>query len=146
MAEAVRLQGVNNATSLHEAAIPLASFEGLVLPLLRLFRAPTTGNLFGTAFKQLHDVAIARLSRHPQPRLVVSLSNAVTKHIDSHLKPEQPFNVGTMMRTWWYVKALLWIATDHCNECIPLLKSVIKLELGAVSAGGSVMTLIMENS
>ena len=113
---------------------------------LPLGGAKEDNNLFGTAFKWLHDAALERLSRHPQQRLVEALSKAVIERIDRHLKPEQPFNVGTMMRTWWYVKALLWIATDHCNECIPLLKSVIKLELGAVSAGGSVMTLIMENS
>jgi len=138
VSEGTRLQTLNNATVITDAAIPISSFVSLLQPFLHHFNkeAPSNSTLFYNMIVVVLEKALSLLIKHPDTVFVRKITDELEKRLKKHLIGDKEFNIKSVMHVCPYAWALVWIATEYRASPVPRVKSAVMegLEFGSTSS------------
>ena len=147
--KATELQTTYNSTARSETGIPVESFNSLLRPFLGHFGEEVPADSQMEGFLLLLQVVKKKVSSmiskaHPDIQLVQKIEEELNERsrnwLGDGMKKKKVFNIGSVMRTFAYARALVWIATDYPDRMIPKDLAVVREGLGFHS--GSIVKLI----
>jgi len=140
------LQKINNLSSIGEVQMSNIILNELFYPLLKYLNIEVAVDAQMETFIEMLNVVVdecmSRLKDHPDMALILVIKGELEMRMKKYLLGGKKFNVGSVLRTTAFARALVWIATDHQNEAVPRDRAEICDGLG-FGRNSSIVKLIV---